>query len=335
MATQISDIFDPEVFDTIVDEKMVESNNLIASGILAEDPGITEMASNGGTVGTLTHFAPISKADPNVSSDDPAVLATPGGVANKDMLYRIAALNNAWSTMDLARMIAAKDPLDAIAGAVADYWTVQRNKRLIASAVGILTDNAANDSGDMVKDISIDTVDALTDDNLISAEAVIMAQGTMGDQQDRFVGIGVHSVLYTKMKLQNLIEFIPSSDGKGRIPTYLGMQLVVDDALPATAGTNKIIYTSVLFTAGAFALGRGRVINPSEVSRQPLAGNGAGADVLHSRVSDILHPAGFSFVSGSVAGAGAATVAELKLAANWDRVWDRKNVGLAFIKTNG
>jgi hypothetical protein len=45
-------------------------------------------------------------------------------------------------------------------------------------------------------------------------------------------------------------------------------------------------------------------------------------------------PVGFSFTSSSVA-AQSATYAELQAAANWDRVWDAKNIPLRFLKTNG
>jgi hypothetical protein len=55
---------------------------------------------------------------------------------------------------------------------------------------------------------------------------------------------------------------------------------------------------------------------------------------LYSRRADIVHPLGFEFTSASVAGQS-ATLAELATAANWNRVWERKNVPLCFLQTNG
>jgi hypothetical protein len=75
--------------------------------------------------------------------------------------------------------------------------------------------------------------------------------------------------------------------------------------------------------------------HPTELFRVPSAGNGSGQDIIFSRQTEILHPFGFSFSSASVAGQS-ATYAELALAANWTRVYaSRKNVPLAFIRTNG
>lgn len=103
--------------------------------------------------------------------------------------------------------------------------------------------------------------------------------------------------------------------------------------MPAVAGVNRITYTCVLFGSGAVSSANGRVENPSAVDRDEKAGNGGGEETLHSRRSDLIHPLGFSFTSSSVAGQS-ATLAELEAAANWDRVWDRKNVPLAFLQVN-
>jgi hypothetical protein len=70
------------------------------------------------------------------------------------------------------------------------------------------------------------------------------------------------------------------------------------------------------------------------VEREALQGNGGGIETLVSRKSWIVHPFGFQFLSGSVAGES-PTLAEYKLAANWDRVVPRKNVPVAFLVTNG
>ena len=43
-----------------------------------------------------------------------------------------------------------------------------------------------------------------------------------------------------------------------------------------------------------------------------------------------MHPAGFQWSEGSVAG-DSPTIAELELAANWNRVVERKAVGVAFL----
>ena len=104
--------------------------------------------------------------------------------------------------------------------------------------------------------------------------------------------------------------------------------------MPAVAGSNRITYTSVLFGAGAFQLGVGAPKLPQEVDRAPAQGDGGGVETIWTRRQWIVHPTGFQWSDGSVAGES-PTLAELALAANWDRSFSRKNVPLAFIRSNG
>jgi hypothetical protein len=156
---------------------------------------------------------------------------------------------------------------------------------------------------------------------------------TAGDASAMFVAMAMHSVTYTTLQKQNLIDFIPNSMGEIVIPTYMGKRVVVDDSLPVIAGSNSPKYVTLLFGAGAFGYGTGRMLKPSEIDRVAASGNGGGEDVIHTRRNDIIHPAGYQFLSASVA-AESATLAELATAANWDRVMDRKVVKVAALYHN-
>ena len=112
------------------------------------------------------------------------------------------------------------------------------------------------------------------------------------------------------------------------------MRVIVDDSLSAVAGTNRVTYTTVIFGNGAVVSGMGQTKVPSELDRDPEKGNGGGQETLYSRRADIIHPLGFEFSSTAVAGQS-ATLAELATASNWSRVWERKNVPLCFLQTNG
>lgn len=333
-ATQITDIYNPLVFDPAVDEAAIEKNRLLGAGVLRANPMIDDMASQGGNIGEMPFFGPLATTEPEYVDDDPAHLGTPAKITGKKMIYRIAKMHKAWSTMDVARELALKDPLAAITSMVGGYWATQMQRRVIQSAMGVLADNIAADSSDMLKKISTDDAGAITDGERISADAVLDAAQTMGDAKEVLAAIAMHSVVYTRLQKQNLIDYVPTSDSKVNIPYYLGKLVIVDDGLPATAGVNRITYTTILFAQGAFDFGNGRVLRPSEPERIANAGYGGGQDIIHTRKSVIIHPVGTAFISGNVA-ALSATQAELALAANWNRVMDRKNVGIAFLQTNG
>ena len=335
MATvQISDIYNPLTFARREQEAQVELNRFIASGVLVQDPRLNAQASQGGNIGELPFFKPLGTEEPNYSSDNPAANSTPKNVTSAKMIYRLASQNQSWSTMDLAVELALEKPASAITGRIGAYWATNNERRAIQSAMGLLADNVANDGGDMVNNIATDAVGAPTAAELISADAIIDTVQTMGDHGENLGVIAMHSVPYRNLQKQNLIDFIPNARGEVNIPTYQGKMVVVDDSLPAVAGTNRITYTSILFTAGAMAGGTGMVENPSELDRDASSGNGGGQSILYSRRADIIHPLGFQFTSSSVAGQS-ATQAELATAANWNRVWERKNTGIAFLQTNG
>lgn len=331
--TQIADIYNPLTFGRREQEAQLELNKFINSGVMVMDGAVQNQIGQGGNIGELTGLAPLGTEEPNYSSDNPAATSTAAKITSKKMSFRLASQNKSWSTMDLSRELALVDPVGGITSRVGSYWATNNEKRLISSCLGVLADNVANDSSDMVKVVATDGAGAVTDAERISAEVVLDAKQTLGDHAQSLSAMAVHSAIFTRLQKQNLIVYIPDARGEVNIPTYLGYTLIVDDSLPAVAGTNRITYTCVLFGAGSFVAANGKVVTPSEMDRNPDAGNGGGEEVLYSRRSDLIHPLGFSFTSSSVAGQS-ANQAELKLAANWDRVWERKNIPLAFLQVN-
>ena len=236
--------------------------------------------------------------------------------------------------MDIAVDLALADPVQAITNRVGAYWATTNERRLIQSTMGLLADNVANDSGDMVFDIATDAVGAPTAAELVSNDAILDAQQTAGDHQAGFSAIAMHSVVYNRLRKQQLIDFIRDADNNTLFQMYGNLRVIVDDSLSAVAGVNRVTYTTVIFGNGAVAAGMGRTKVPSELDRDPEKGNGGGQETLYSRRADIIHPLGFEFTSSSVAGQS-ANLAELATAANWNRVWERKSVPLAFLQTNG
>ncbi len=334
MAAQWSGIYNPLIFDGAVQEAAIELNRFLSSGVMAADSRISAMASGPGQNGDLPFFHGVTNDEPNYSNADPGVTSTPAVITGGTQKYRTAHANKSWTTMDMARELGLQDPLMAVTNRIGKYWAVNTEKRVIYSAQGVLADNIANDSGDMVNDIS-NAANAPDAGNTISADAVIDTHATMGDHAQDLVAIAMHSAVYFNLQKLNLIDFIPDARGEISIPTYLGYRVIVDDSLfPDTTGANPV-YTTILFSTNAFGYGSGVPEVPSEYERKPDSGNGGGEEILYSRVTEIIHPWGFAFQSAALGGES-ATYAELATATEWDRVYaERKNVGMAFLKSNG
>lgn len=343
MATvQLTDIYNPVVFNQAVQEAAVELNAFLASGVAVQDAQVSALASGPGNIGDLPFYLGLGNPqadgtnEPNYSSDNPASPSTPAKIGSAKMIWRKAMMNASWSTMDLSRELALQDPLAAITNRIGQYWAVNNQTRLIQSAIGVLADNVANDSGDMLHTAYSDVVSgSITAAMKISPDNVIAAKETMGDHATKLTTIAMHSIIYSELQRQEVIIYEKAAGTNILFPTYLGYRVVVDDSMPVTTGTNSPSYTSVLFGSGAFAQGSGSPAVPSELEREASQGDGGGQDIIHSRMTEIIHPIGFEFLSSAIA-ANSPSLAELAEAAQWSRVYaNRKNVPMAFLQTNG
>jgi hypothetical protein len=235
--------------------------------------------------------------------------------------------------MNLANEMALDKPVAAITGRIGQYWATDFEKRVINSTLGILADNVAADSADMLETVYSDIVTPLAA-NLISGNAVVDTAQTLGDHKTSVTAIAMHSKPHADLqKLGLLVDNFDPQTGAVRYQTYLGYRVIVDDSMPVAAGSNSPKYTSILFGAGSIGTAPSPVKKPSAIEDDESSGDGGGEEIIYSRVNDIIHPYGFQCL---LAGAAklANSYAELAVATRWDRVVDRKNVALAFLETN-
>ena len=335
---RLSDVIIPELYNAEVALRMLEKSAVFMSGLVTNSATLgTFAAGNYGQLVHLPQFNPISKDESSISSDDPADLITPLNITESDMRALKNMRAQAWSSMDLVNALASADPLSVISNQVGDYWAYQYDQAGINILNGVIADNVTNDGSDMVVTIGTDDVGAPAAAELISAGAVIDAQATAGDTQDDFTIIVMHSVPYAELRRQNVIEFIQPSDGVDRVPMYGNMRVVVSDNCPAVAGANRTIYDTYLASEGVIGYGQGSPKVPSEVERIAGAGGGEGQETLHDRKHFIMHPIGFDWTATKGSGyvGQSPTFAELAVAANWNRIYERKRVRLAVLRTNG
>jgi len=338
MATvQITNIYNPLTFARRTQQAQIELNRFLRSGIAVQDGALQAQIAQGGRVGELTNYNPLTVDEPDYVTDDPTQTATPANISKGVQAFRVSYRHKAWSTMDLARQIALEDPVGAITGRIGQYWATDDEKRIINSLLGVLADNIANDSSDMVINVATDSAAAVTDLERIGGERVIDALQTLGDHKNTITTMAIHSAIHARLQKQQLIDYIRDADNNIMFETYMGKRLIVDDSLPAVPGTNRVTYTCMLFAPGIVATANGRVMVPSELDRSPLAGNGGGQDFIISRIANVWHPVGFTFKSHTLTGGpndDQASYADLRLAANWDRIFLRKNIPVAFIRVN-
>lgn len=333
--TRLSDAIIPEIFWDYTAVDSPEKTAFYESGIVVRNDILDQKASMKGDKVTLPFWNDLDQTnEPNISTDNPASTATPDKITSGNQAAYSAFLNQGWSSADLVSELAGSDPMDRIRARVDRYWTRQWQRRLIASAKGVLADNEANDGSDMVHSVAVEDTAAQTPDTKFTRQNFTAAAFTLGDMFDSMGILALHSAVYNVMVDNEDIDFIRDSQGNLTIPTFLGHRVVVDDSMPARAGTTSgIVYTSMLFGAGAYGYGDGEARVPVEVEREAAQGDGGGIETLWTRKTWMLHPFGFEQATAP-ANTYTYTIAELEAAATWNRVVERKNVPVAYLVTN-
>lgn len=337
--TTLSDVFIPQVFASYQEEGSVLTNAFSKSGILVNNEFLNTFANNAGNLATIPYWLPIdSSTEPTYPNDVYTDIAVPDKVGSNTMTTRISELNKGFSSSDLVAPLSGADPLKFVSSHIDNWWAEQLQRRLVAASIGLYNDNVAG-TGDMVLNVGVPDTATVTEDMRFNSTNFVNAINTLGDKLNVIKTIAVHSVIYSKMVKDDMITFIKDSDGTTDIPTYLGRRVVLDDGLPVFpgSGTNpRLTYLTVMYGASVFGLGIGSVKVPSEFQRAPDRGLAGGFETLWSRKKWIIHPAGYDFTSATISGPGLSpTWADLRLATNWTRKFNRKHIPLVFLVTNG
>lgn len=331
--TLISDVIVPSVFNPYVIERTAERARFYMGGILSVDPRFDVLATQGGKLINMPFWHDLT-GDDELLSDTGSL--TPAKITAGQDIAVLLMRGKAWQANDLAQALSGSDPMAAVGNLVSDYWARRYQATMINSLSGVFADNVANDSSDMSIDVAGATNADVSAATRMSGDVFIDGQNTFGDALGQIAGVAMHSHVYNNLKKIDNISFEKESDGATEITRYRGLPIIVDDNLPyipaagSGAGDAAAQYTTYLFGTGAIAMGTGSAPVPTETDRDSLGGN----DILVTRAHFIMHPRGVAFQSSSVAGASPSN-AELALAANWNRVYERKNVRIAQIVTNG
>lgn len=336
--TRLTDAFVYPVYMSYTSLDNPEKTAFFQSGIVASNELLNATARGPGKTVEVPFWNDLDPTiEPDYTNDDPADLAVPDKITSANMVARKAFMHKAWSDMDLVAELTGSDPMAHIRNRFGTWWMRQWQRRLIATCVGVVADNVANDASDMGLDISA------TGDGIFNREAFTLASFTLGDNTGGLRAIGVHSKIMARMSLNDEIIYLPDSQGNLIIPTYMGARVIMDDNLPVLSGSGTdSVYLSILFGGNAFGFGgiEGSSIGfgegipqlPAYTDRIELAGNGGGQEIIGERKTWMLHPFGFSWVEGSLT-EFSPTLADLRLAAHWNRVVSRKQVPLAWIKS--
>jgi len=314
---KVADVIVPEVFNSYVIERTAEKSALYQSGIIQPVEGLNALAAAGGRIINMPFWEDLD-GDDQLLKDDEALNVNKIS-AKKDMAALLAR-GNAWSANDLAKALSGDDPMAAIGDLVADYWARRWQKVLINILNGLYDGGGSTQGMDSnFADITGETGDAA----VIGSETAIDAIYKMGDAYEKLTAVAMHSGTMAKLAKDDLIDYVKPSEGSPDVPVFLNKQVIVDDGLPKDGDD----YTTFFFGAGAIGYGEGGAPVPTETDRDSLAGD----DILINRRHFVLHPRGVKWTDDTCS-EETPDNDELAMAANWERVYEAKNVRIVGFK---
>lgn len=327
--TTLQDVIVPELFNPYVINRTMELSALVQSGIIENNSEFDALASQAAPTVNMPFFEDLTgESEQVIEGTD---LEDNKIASNKDVAAIIRRAKM-WSATDLSAALAGSDPMAAIATLVAQFWSRDMQKELVALLNGVFGTIPAGEEGEPaaetrlesnLHDISGKSGNAAN----WSGNAFIDAEQKLGDAKAQLTGICMHSATEAYLKKQNLIETVqPSNDVA--FGTYQGKRVIVDDGCPAESG----VYTTYLFGNGAIALGNGNPAGfvPTETDRAKR--KGSGVDYLINRKTMILHPRGVAWQNANVAKTEGPSRLEIADPVNWKPVYEPKQIRIVAFK---
>lgn len=336
--TRLTDVIYGPLFLPTTIQRITTSSVLRQSGIAVDDAEIRRFAQSPGDILTMPFWNDISGAS-NVSSDDPAQQAVPNKITQSQDAARKIRRNNGWQSANLVTSLLTEDPLDVIAGLIAQYWVREEQVILGATLNGVFASTAMADH--ILPAFSEDGANANAK-IVLDPEVASNAYALMGERGGQLTAVLMHSRVFWNLHAAGYIVYGENpadvAPGTPRPAFWDGKRVLVSDLCPRRAGTTSgYVYTSYLFATGAIAyaecVGAAGPKKPVELASDASAGNGEGVETVWYRRHWVMHPRGIKFV-GTPAGES-PTNAELATGSTWSRVYDPLNIRIVAVRTNG
>jgi hypothetical protein len=327
---KIEDIFQATLWTTDIINQAPELQNILNSGLFRTNEELQKVvnAQSAGSKFELPYIDEPDYTEPT-AMDDSDDLITPDKISWKNQFAVLGMYSRSFGYANIVQQITRdSDPAGKLRAILGNYWARDLQNRIISNISGI----AEKAGSDLTLDVADDSDDGA--DVLISASIIIDGASLLGDMQDKFEFLFIHSKVYADMKKQNLIDVIPpSEEGAKPIEHYGNYRIIVNDKMPVIQGDNKKKYVSLIAQSGIFAYADknlGGDMPVLETYRDPRAGKGAGTTQIISRKGFLLHPVGWSWSKAGMS----PTLSDLSNKDNWTMKFKVKQQKFVRIITN-
>jgi hypothetical protein len=313
----LTDLVLPESFSADVLNRATTNSRFFASGAIADVSAEIDVMPSKGTV-LMPFWNDLDGASQPTHNGVNLVV---NSVTQGQDKAAVLARGKAFGSEDLAAAFKGEDPISFIEARFGDYWAREYDRIAVQNA---LTAMATVVSGASMAANVFDISGLSGAASVVSSSSMIDAPGVLGDNEEDFTAIAMHSNFKRKLDKLDLLDN-SEKDSEGRpISSYRGRPVVSTDRLAPSSG----VYPVVFFGQGAIGYSRGTPKRPSEIGRDPFT-NG-GQEAVITRAIFAIHPRGIAF-TGSIVGQTAID-SELATANKWSRAWSAKNIRLGLLK---
>lgn len=313
-AISISDIIQHDIITSGDVLASSEKQSFVSSGIFGSDPDINTAISGikkGSTI-EIDYLVEPDFVEPEYG-DDSNTDITPQNIGEDMFRAAIMFPNVAFAEKSIVKVLRAhadeNDGLQALIDYIAKYWDKYKQRQAFAIFNGMIADNVANDSEDLIEKV------ATPFDFDVAVDALAKRGDAMVDEMDH---IFMNSTVYAARLKAGQITVEKEENTGLSISTWNGLRVHVDDILVPVAGKSLTIFAKSGALVEATIDMNSNGMQALEYSRDAKKGHGAGLTEVISRIGGIWHPAGWDYTKSSQAGVS-RNLAETALAANWDR----------------
>ena len=233
------------------------------------------------------------------------------------------------------------DPLQVIMDElIMPDWRTIYEARTLAKLVGVEASLVANYGSEQVYDATTADAIALGGTSSLNQIHINFAKNLLSC--DNLGGVIMHQQQATCMENLGLLTCPCVDDEGSRVYELMDgthVTVIRDDALKPFLEIDAAqgIYRNILYRKGAILYGEGCHPKPLTADEDECANNGDGATTVYSRRRFGIHPDGWSEMgtngAGGYAAEGGGTLAELQLAATWQRAVPKNHQPFVFIQT--
>lgn len=330
--------FDEEVFTDMMQEQDFWRNEILASGIVVNDPSIMKAIGSQGNVATIPMYTPLNIFDEGMLplNNNGLTNNTPVEIKGNKQTCMLTQRMKAFKAKDFTKELTGAKPLDNIKSKISNYYTQVWEREMMNIAQAVLGLAALEDH---VTDLSV-TTGTIAEANKINETTVIDAeQKALGDMAGDIGLMVLHSAIYAKYKKLGLVEYDKYVVGNAiqqeiTLPRINGkIPLVTDYYTVDTSVVGFPVYKTFLFGKGAF-LSADKNNYEKQYTTDYDPETAAGVDMFYTKQGKVLHPNGVSLNVDNVADES-PTFEELGTTENYTLKFNHKNVKMGIIKSNG